>query len=148
MSFAQHQTFHMRDGWLRKGLNEIHTNPAIFTDPNAYLQFGLGKNMVEALRFWMRATGLTEEVSNGSRRIQKITAFGEIVRQHDPYFEDDGSLWLIHYHLIKQSTEATAWYWFFNHYARLSFDRDGFVNELALWNVMQNGSGKEISTVL
>lgn len=145
MSFAQHQTFHIRDGWLRKGLNEVEKNPAIFTDPNAYLRFGLGKNMVEALRFWMRATGLTKEIASTGRRIQMITEFGEIVGQHDPYLEDDGSLWLIHYHLLKQPEEATAWYWFFNHYTRFSFERAGFVNELSLWQAMQNGGGKEIS---
>jgi hypothetical protein len=145
MRFAQHQTFHIRDGWLRKGLAEVKKNPAIFTDPNAYLCFGLGKNMVEALRFWMRATGLTKEVANAGKRIQEITDFGKLIEEYDPYLEDDGSLWLIHYQLLKQPDEATAWYWFFNHYARLSFDREGFVKELSLWQAMQNVNGKEIS---
>ena len=146
MSFAQHQTFHIRDGWLRKGLSEVELNPAIFTDAQAYLRFGLGKNMVEALRFWMRATGLTREVSNaGGRRTQELTPFGRLIAQHDPYLEDDTSLWLIHYHLLKQKEEATTWYWFFNHYARFSFEREGFVKELSLWQAMQNLGGKEIS---
>lgn len=145
MSFAQHQTFHIRDGWLRKGLSEVALNPAIFTDPQAYLRFGLGKNMVEALRFWMRATGLTHEISSGGRRTQELTFFGKLIAQHDPYLEDDASLWFIHYSLLKQREEATAWYWFFNHYARFSFAREGFVSELALWQAIESVGGKEIS---
>jgi len=145
MGFAQHQSFHIRDGWLRKGLIEAQNNPFIFTDPDAYLKFGLGKNMVEALRFWMVATGLTIEENTPSRkRHQILTQFGNLVIETDPYLEDDGTLWLIHYHLLKNKNAATAWYWFFNHFGRLIFDRDLFVKELSIWNALQET--KEIAT--
>jgi hypothetical protein len=138
MGFAQHQSFHIREGWLRKGMSEVYQDEAIFTDPEAYIRFGLGKNMVEALRFWMTATGLTAEVIRQDRkRIQQLTTFGRLVLANDPYLEDDGSLWLIHYHLLKKPEGATTWYWFFNHFARLTFERDHCINELTLWNAMQ-----------
>lgn len=139
MGFAQHQSFHIRDGWLRKGMIEIAQNEAIFTDSNAYLKFGLGKNMVEALRFWMPATGLSKEETRLSDRkhVQKLTPFGQAVLQNDPYLEDDGTLWLVHYHLLKNPQGATSWYWFFNHFARLDFDREQFVKELSLWNALR-----------
>ncbi|HEX2910809.1 MAG TPA: DUF4007 family protein [Chloroflexia bacterium] len=146
MGFAQHQTFHIRDGWLLKGLKQVKENPAIFTEPDAYLKFGLGKNMVEALRFWMRATGLTTEKSRkDGRRIQEPTLFGELVLNYDPYLETDTALWLIHHQLIKQQEEATTWYWFFNIYNHIAFDKEHFVSELSLWTNTLNLRNKEIT---
>lgn len=139
MSYALHQSFHIRDGWLRKGIVEVENNPAVFSELEAPLTLGLGKNMVEALRFWLPATGLSKINKVKGRSLQELTYFGKLVLTHDPYLEDDGTLWLIHYNLIKNSDTATTWYWFFNHFGRLSFNRTQFIEELEQWNVMQGG---------
>jgi len=145
MGFAQHQSFHIRDGWLKKGLEEVKKDEGIFLDSEAYLKLGLGKNMVTALRFWMVATGLTEEISNQKRSHgQRLTHLGKLILEKDPYFEDDGTLWLIHYNIVKNKDEATAWYWFFNRFNRQSFDRDLFVKELLAWNTTDRN--KDIAT--
>ncbi|MBK9075731.1 MAG: DUF4007 family protein [Flavobacteriales bacterium] len=63
----------------------------------------MGKNMVTAIRFWMRAfemaddTGLTEL---GKRLLSD--------KGWDPYLEDIGSLWLLHYHLVKGQHASIA----------------------------------------
>ena len=116
MYFAKHETFHIRDGWLTKGLLTIQEQPRIFLDDEAPEELGLGKNMVRALRFWMQATGLAEEIFEDGQKIQKATKLGELIRDYDPYLETDGSLWLIHYNLVCSKEFATSWYWFFNHY--------------------------------
>jgi len=149
MGFAQHQSFHIRDGWLRKGMVEVRLNEAIFTDSNqAAFQLGLGKNMAEALRFWMWATGLTDEQPRPTdrKRVQNLTPFGQLVLDHDPYLEEDGTLWLIHYNLISNEEGATAWYWFFNHFARLSFSAAEFVRELELWNIARGAKDIALSS--
>jgi len=133
MSFAKHESFHIRDGWLRKGLDALQDNPRVFLDPEAPTKLGLGKNMVRSLRFWMAATGLTEEVREGSYTVQHLTPFGSIVHEHDKHLEEDGTLWLIHHHLVSNPREASAWYWFFNHFDRPTFDKTEFVDALALW---------------
>lgn len=94
---------------------------------------GLGKNMVRSLRFWMVATGLTEEVREGPQTIQRLTPFGVTVYEHDRYLEEDGTLWLIHYYLASNPQEASAWYWFFNHFDQPTFNKAEFVDVLALW---------------
>jgi hypothetical protein len=133
MSFAKHESFHIRDGWLRKGLYALQDNPGIFLNSEASTILGLGTNMVRSLRFWMAATGLTEEIREGRCTIQRLTPFGATVYKCDKYLEEDGTLWLIHYHLASNPREASTWYWFFNHFDQPTFSKTGFVDALALW---------------
>src|SRR5574341_1496871 len=122
MPFAKHETFHIREGWLFKGMSAIKTTeaegrlPTIFLDRDAPEQLGIGRNMVRALRFWMQATGLAKEQLEDHYATQRLTSFGEWVWQHDRYLEDETTIWLIHYHLACSRDQATTWYWFFNHF--------------------------------
>jgi len=134
MPFARHETFHIREGWLFKGMDAIRRDSTMFLARDASERLGLGKNMVRALRFWMTATGLTEEYREDRRTHQKLTTpFGELVWEHDRYLEEDGTLWLIHYHLVSNRNGATAWYWFFNHFSQPIFDPHSFVSVLQSW---------------
>lgn len=140
LSFAKHQTFHIREGWLFKGMAAIRQAedagelPTIFLDKDAPERLGIGRNMVHALRYWMQATGLAEEKFEG-RTVQHLTPFGELVWQHDPYLESEGTLWLIHYHLVCNRELATSWYWFFNHYVPNSFTDEQALKALQYWAV-------------
>jgi hypothetical protein len=142
--FARHETFHIREGWLFKGMNAIGSDPAIFLAPDASERLGLGKNMVRALRFWLMATGLTEEYVRNRQTCQRLTVpFGQLVWEHDRYHEEEGTLWLLHYHLVRDLGGATTWYWFFNHFSQPVFDQNSFVGALQSW-VIGTG-GKSIS---
>lgn len=116
MKFRAHDTFAIRKGWLHKGMRHVVNNPRIFVDKdiNPMDEFGIGANMVKALRYWLQATGLTEE-NTGNNRNQYLSPFGEEVWANDPYLEEDGTLLLIHYFLASNEKMATAWYYFFNH---------------------------------
>lgn len=138
MYFAKHETFHIRDGWLYKGLRAIQENPNIFLSDDAPEQLGLGNNMVRALRFWLQATGLSNEEWSNRTKEQFPTKFGELVLDCDPYLELDGTLWLVHYHLVSSRELATSWYWFFNHYAPVDFTRAEFVERLSQWISVQD----------
>src|SRR6266700_8008034 len=149
MPFAKHETFYIREGWLFKGMaaikkaeNEGHL-PSIFLDEDAPERLGIGQNMVRSLRFWMQATGLTEEKLE-RQRVQRLTSFGEQVWINDRYLENDATLWLLHYHLACSEVHATTWYWFFNHYAPSIFDDQHCLESLHNW-VISKFSEQEIA---
>ncbi|MEM2126123.1 MAG: DUF4007 family protein [Candidatus Methanosuratincola sp.] len=129
MPYGKHESFHLREGWLAKGLRAVYAQRTIFRDETAPIQLGLGRNMVRALQFWLTATGLIRPEPPG----HALTPFGNLVLEHDPYFENIGTLWLVHYHLACSQNEATTWYWFFNHFAYPEFDQETFIQELGRW---------------
>ncbi len=135
MSFAGHQSFHIRDGWLRKGMRVIQDDPSAFTRSNAADVLGLGSVMVDALRFWLEATGLAYPTLENRWRALRLTRFGELVRDHDEYLEDETTLWLLHYHLVRDRDRATTWHWFFNCFARPIFTKAQAVNALEGWAI-------------
>ncbi len=154
MSFGAHQGFYIRDGWLYKGMSAIRgipeekipPNPTIFTQRDSPQLLGIGRNMVRALRFWMKASGLTQELTNrGGRREHRFTEFGELVWQHDRYLEDTGTLWLIHYHLVCQPDLATTWYWYFNHFGQTRFTPQQFFEQLRQWAITSDESRENVS---
>lgn len=142
MSFAKHETFYIREGWLFKGMaaikeaEEVGCLPTIFLDDDAPERLGIGQNMVRALRFWMQATGLSEEKLE-RQRVQRLTSFGEQVWIYDRYLESDATLWLLHYHLACSEAHSTTWYWFFNHYAPFTFDERDCLESLHNWVISQ-----------
>jgi hypothetical protein len=131
MKFRAHDTFFIRKGWLNKGMRNVNGDPQVFMGVNGNPMdiLGIGANMVKALRYWLQATGLTEEPPTG-RKSQKFTNFGTVIYQNDPYFEEMGTLWLLHYKLATNKIEATAWYYFFNEFKLSEFTRDDFVSQL------------------
>jgi len=131
MKFRAHDTFFIRKGWLSKGMKNIKQDPSVFmgTNNNPMDVLGIGANMVKALRYWMQAVGLTEEPQFG-RKEQTFTQLGEIIYKNDPYVEEMGTLWLLHYMLATNKEEATAWYFFFNEFKLNEFTRDDFVKHL------------------
>lgn len=130
MKFRAHDTFSIRKGWLHKGMRHIINNPRVFVDKgiNPMDEFGLGANMVKALRYWLQATGLTVEGANGNNRSQQLSEFGEVVWNNDSYLEEDGTLFLIHYFLCTNKDLATAWYYFFNEYKVIDITLENFLS--------------------
>ena len=50
--FSGHQTFVFRYGWLEKGVRLIQRNPHGFLEDDVLIQLGVGKNMVESIKYW------------------------------------------------------------------------------------------------
>lgn len=131
MKFRAHDTFFIRKGWLGKGMRCVAQKPDVFVsrDENPMDVFGIGANMVKALRYWLQAVGITEEPDKG-KRIQHFTEFGKLVYQNDPYIEELGTLFLLQYKLSCRADLATAWYYFFNEFSMHEFTKDDFVDGL------------------
>jgi hypothetical protein len=127
-TFARHETFHPRYGWIHKGFAAASANPKIFLEPDATVKLGVGKNMVSAIRFWSAAFKVLREVPSPDRprvSISKPTAFGRALLSEegwDPYLEDPGSVWLLHWRLLEPTSMVPAWWVAFNAFAPLQFD--------------------------
>jgi hypothetical protein len=120
MKFGAHQTFHLREGWLLKGLNAIQEDPKMFSSDKATTYLGVGKNMVESIEYWLKATKLVNKKSDGF----ELTSTAKLIKENDPYLELDGTILLTHYLLATNSEDATTWYWFFNKFAATEFEAD------------------------
>lgn len=112
LTFSGHETFHCRHFWLKKGYDFIINNYR-FSDPDSVVKLGVGKNMVSSIRFWMHSFGLVdsdEELTPLAHHIFGPEGF-------DPYLENIGTIWLLHYHLVK-AQKASIYFLFFNEFRR------------------------------
>lgn len=119
------ESFNIREGWLSKGIEAVRNDPTVFTQATAMDTLGVGSKMVKSIRFWMQATGLSQETRGTGKRRQILTEdFGKIIADEDPYFEDIATLWLIHSKIVARKDLCTAWYFFFNTIDATEFGRD------------------------
>ena len=120
-NFSGHETFSLRYGWLEKSFQAVvnnRDNPFIKDD--AIAQFGVGKNMVNAIKHWAVATGFletTDESYAPSHYAKKI-----MDPNADPFLEATDSIWKIHYELAKNPRNTTI-YFIFNYLNENAFDR-------------------------
>jgi hypothetical protein len=122
-TFSGHETFQCRQLWLKKGYDFISKGNS-FKDPDAVLKLGVGKNMVSSIRFWMKAFGLMNDQEHPTPFADKLLG----PEGWDPYLEDEGSLWLLHYNLVTIA-HATTYGWIFNEFRRekIEFSKTNFV---------------------
>ncbi len=139
-SFGRHETFSLRYFWLTKGFQAFIENPDIFKSDEATVTLGVGKNMVNAIRYWLRASQLLE----GENNVLKTTELGNAIFAtdgFDPFLEDDATLWVCHWQLATNAELSTAIYWFFNCYHKPEFNSDETANALVDF-VINNTHGK------
>ena len=133
MKFRAHDTFFIRKGWISKGMRYVDSSKGevfISKTDNPMDVLGIGANMVKALRYWLQATGITEEPRTG-KRVQKFTDFGKLIYEHDKYIEEMGTLYLLQYKLATNYDSATSWYYFFNEFSLSDFSKDDFSSQIS-----------------
>jgi hypothetical protein len=109
--FSGHESFVCRYGWLRKAYDGVVANPSVFSDlDQAIVALGVGSNMVKSVEFWGKAFGII--TSDKKSRRYEPTDFGRVLldlrKGSDPYLEELGSLWLLHWKLVTNANLA-AW---------------------------------------
>ena len=118
-AFGRHETFQLRYGWLTKGYQALKKNPKVFESDESTIELGVGKNMVNSIRYWMMACRLLENSPIS------LTPFADYIFDQnegvDPYLEDEATLWLLHWKLATNPEQATAWFWFFNQFHKPAF---------------------------
>jgi len=109
--FSGHESFVCRQLWPKKAFDFVNAG-GHFNNNDAIIDLGIGKNMVQSLRFWAKAIGITKE-DKEFKILQKV--LGD--EGFDPYIEDIGTVWLLHYYLVHRRY-ASIYYVFFNDFKK------------------------------
>lgn len=120
--FSGHETFHCRPIWLKKGYDFANSGK-LFNDNDAVIELGVGKNMVASIKFWLKAFGFYNMQEN---TIEDLSH--DILNENgfDPFLEDDATLFLLHYLLIKNVEISSIYYLAF---IKLSKEKLEFTSE-------------------
>ena len=124
-TFSGHDSFQCRQLWLKKGYDYVQEGKN-FNDEDAVVKLGVGKNMVSSIRFWLKAFNIIDNkdipTEFGKRLFDDETGY-------DPFLEDEVSLWLLHYHLVKNGF-SSIYSIIFNEFRKekLFFNKEPFVN--------------------
>ena len=106
-----HESFILRDGWLTKGIQAVEKDNGVFSKNSGADALGVGTNMANAIRYWMRTAGVTRDVP---QKGVQLTEIGKTIAKYDPYIEDPFTLWILHCKIAGNFEQATAWNVFFN----------------------------------
>jgi hypothetical protein len=63
--FSGHQTFVLRASWLKRLYDELVINPRVLNADDAVVRLGVGKNMVDAMRYWAVVTQMIAPHADG-----------------------------------------------------------------------------------
>lgn len=148
--FSGHETFALRQLWLKKAVDAVGDRVGtsrlpsasagrgraknIFSEDSAIVTLGVGKNMVASIRHWATACDVLADVDG----LPTATTFGSRVfaaNGLDPYSEHASTLWLVHWKLaggwsMERTHRSTTWYWVFNHIHEQSFTAKGLLKSL------------------
>lgn len=137
--FAGHETFPLRRLWLRKAYDAVRQDldddaPNTFDKDEGIIRFGVGKNMVGAIKHWALACGIVEEDGARGAGAFVTTGFGDLIFDRDdgldPFMESLATTWLLHWRIASNHERATTWYYAFNHLNVQSFDRESIAEPL------------------
>lgn len=100
-SFSGHDSFYCKSLWLKKGYDFLFQE-CNFNANDAVAELGVGKNMVNAIRYWLKSFGLT--INDNLTEIADYLFHEDTGR--DKYTEDLTTLWLLHYLLISTNVAS------------------------------------------
>jgi len=120
VAFGRHETFALRYSWLSKGFGALKQNPRVFDSDDSVVELGVGRNMVNSIRYWLRASQMIS-----SQKPDEPLELGQLLLDEksglDPYLEDEATIWLIHWLIATNAELATSWFWFFNNFHKPEF---------------------------
>jgi len=127
LQFSGHDSFQCRQLWLKKGYDFVKEG-FDFNDEYSVVQLGVGKNMVSSIRFWLKAFNIIDYKDIPTEFGKRM--FDEEIG-YDPFLEDEASVWLLHYQLVKNGF-ASIYSIIFNEFRKekLFFNKETFGNYL------------------
>lgn len=168
-TFSGHDSFALRHGWLKKVFDSLKkqetanvreldgTDQNIFDPTIAMGAFGVGKNMVRAMRYWSLATRMVELNSNEkystSELANMLMGSGKDSEEKgvDPFQESFGSIWLIHWELVTNQSMCTTWDYAFSKFSKTIFSKSDLLEELESytqdkgWKVSSKSLEKDVN---
>lgn len=128
VSFGRHEKFALRYSWLTKGYQGLEQDEKLFSSDDAIVKLGVGRNMVNSIRYWMTACQIIDDEL-------KSTPVGKAIFDksigEDRYLEDVASIWLLHWLIASNPNKATSFYWFFNNYNKPEFTSNEVLGSLS-----------------
>lgn len=152
--FSGHETFPLRQLWLRKAYKAVSDNVKnplrsiknVFSDEHAVVNFGVGKNMVSSMRHWALACGIIKEDDNFG---YKTTDLGDLIfgpDGKDSFQEHPTTAWLIHWKLASEGARSTTWKWLFNYVNDPKLETDRLIAALQSYAI-ENHSKTALATL-
>jgi hypothetical protein len=124
--FSGHETFQCRHFWLKKGYDFVR-GEGDFKSNQALIDLGVGKNMITSISYWLKAFKVINEsgeLSNFGQKMFDDSGF-------DPYLEDIGTQYLLHFNLIQNSAFASIYKMAFEDFRRTRIDAEFTEGHLA-----------------
>lgn len=134
-----HQKFMIRQSWLIKGINAISEGEDIYSNKKLiesidYL--GIGSNMVQSLRYWMKAFGLVNSdysLTEDCKELYKL----------DPFLSDGFTKWILH---IWNTENSPIWQMIFVQDKLTNFDTSYLLERLKQ-HINSNGRSIKQKTI-
>lgn len=123
-SFSGHESFPCKTLWLKKAYDFVKEQKD-FNVPEAVVDLGVGKNMVASIRYWFKAFGLSKDIDTN----WLADYIFDTMKGKDPYVEDLGTLWILHF-LLVYTGEASIYNMFFSEFQieRRVFNREQVIS--------------------
>lgn len=136
--FTGHDTFSLRYGWLYKSVNHLNSGGKLQTSNDektreAIVELGVGKNMVNAMRYWAESASLLDVSRTQSSIDYTSSHFGNYLFHSetgkDPFLEQVASIWLVHFWLNYNFEQLTAYRYFFNYSHVQYFEKSKLISD-------------------
>ncbi len=136
--FTGHDTFPLRYGWLYKAVNHLNSGGKLQTSKEeetqqAIIKLGVGKNMVNAIRYWAESADLLSSKRSQSNIDYFTSENGDYLFNadtgRDPYLEQIGSVWLVHFWLNFNFQQLSAYRYFFNYSHVQHFEKSKLLSD-------------------
>lgn len=118
LRLKRHGSFSIREGWFEKAINAVNENEkSVFGKTNGIAILGVGSNMVASIRYWLNTAGIIDSNS-------RLTSFGNLLIQYDPYLDEKFSWWMIHNNIVSNFANAPVFHLAFNTFDVKSFNKE------------------------
>lgn len=148
--FTGHETFPLRHLWLPKAYKKVASNRnrnrrgSPFSDKDAIVTFGVGKNMVNSIRHWALACRIIKTKNEGTFEPDYIGKFlFDRKTGKDPFMEKKATLWLIHWMVAGHGKRTSTWHYAFNDFPERKFERENITT--AIKNLCKDRGWKRVS---
>lgn len=134
LCLSGHETFPLKYGWPKKAYDVLKENDndiSVFHRNDSIALFGVGKNMVAAIKFWSKHILLISDDSNEHLK-NHLLEWNEILSSDglDPWSEKPATLWYMHWILIYYGN-LTTYSWFFNSFNKYEFNKTTIFQDLS-----------------
>ncbi len=102
--FSGHESFPCKSLWLKKGYDFV-VQEKNFSNPDAVIDLGVGKNMVASIHYWLRVF----KICKGNQPTWLGRYLFDETNGKDKYIEDLATLWLLHFSLVFGNEDATLY---------------------------------------